>query len=305
MTPFAMPSLLMAATVATATVSAASDPLPKRVEIAPGVFMPVVNLGGVQERPSNYSAFLTVGGEGLDTALSYGPETQEQVGRAFRNSGISRDKVFITTKIPCCPMFDAWKNPYCPSGASPANASGWINTTIDLLGVEYVDLMLLHWGCNSLDNTLATYNVLESLLASGRAKAIGISNFNASTLDQLLKVVKTKPAVNQCGYSIANHNTSLLGRDDATREYCTQHGIQYQAYSPLGGLSGVDVLGNPIVKSVAAAHNVSTAQVALRWVMQQQAVFVTAAENPEYLAEDLDVFGFSLTSSEMDQLAAI
>lgn len=137
----------------------------------------------------------------------------------------------------------------------------------------------------------------------------------------------------QCGYSIAAHNNAsfgFLGRTDATREYCTKNGVWYQAYSPLGGLSGVDVLGevlgqrpaphtalsltpaheqfhlgNPVVQKIATAHSVSTEQVALRWVAQQPALFVTAAENPDYMKEDLDIFGFELSEEEMVALSQI
>ena len=170
--------------------------------------------------------------------------------------------------------------------------------------------MLLHWSCDTMEQTVAQYTQLQGLVAAGKARAIGISNFNVTAIEALLAApgVTVAPAVNQCGYSIANHDGTKrpgLGRDDATREYCLAHDIAYEAYSPLGGLSDVDVLGNAQVAAVAQAHGVSAAQVALRWIAQQGGLVVTAAEKAEYLAEDLDIFGFELTDAEMSTLAAI
>merc|ERR1719161_2613388 len=115
------------------------------------------------------------------------------------------------------------------------------------------------------------------MLAQKKARAIGVSNFNANYLKKFLSAgIKVKPAVNQCGYSIGAHNSSQLGSDDETRKYCQSQGIAYQAYSPLGGLSHVNVLGDKDVQAIASKHNVSAAQVALRWVAQQGALLVTA-----------------------------
>ena len=103
--------------------------------------------------------------------------------------------------------------------------------------------MLLHWPCNTLEETVATYKQMETMLAQKKARAIGVSNFAADFMKQFLSSdIKVKPAVNQCGFSIGAHNISKLGRNDETRAYCQSQGIAYQAYSPLGGLSDVDVL---------------------------------------------------------------
>jgi len=274
-------------------------------EIAPGVNMPVVNCGGVESKPSNYSAFLALGGRGLDTALTYGPSVQRSVGAALKQSGIKRQDIFVTTKIPCCPqkivagMCDA---PYNRSVADDVAAD------LEQLGLEYVDLMLLHWGCNTMEETISIYNQLEKLGLQGKFRALGISNFNSTNMQRLLDSGLTmKPAINQCGYSIGNHNNTGmrdLGRDDETRLACQAAGITYQAYSPLGGLSGINVLGDKDVQAIATAHGVSPAQVALRWVIQQDSIFVTAASNPLYLSEDLDVFGFRLNDTEMGILSS-
>merc|ERR1712094_26462 len=112
------------------------------------------------------------------------------------------------------------------------------------------------------------------------------------------------PAVNQCGFSVGNHNASTFGRDMQTLAKCKEKGITYSAYSPLGGLSGVNVLGNPVVKAVGAAHNKSTAQVALRWVTQQGVVAVTASEAVSHLQTALDSFDFTLSDAEMARLSS-
>merc|ERR1712037_753240 len=131
---------------------------------------------------------------------------------------------------------------------------------------------------------------LETALASGVTRAIGVSNFNATLLKRMLSDpgVSVKPSVNQCGHSV-----------------CADNGISYSAYSPLGGLSGLDIYKNPRVVAIGKAHNKSPAQVALRWLVQQNITVVTAANKESYEAEDMDLFSFSLTDQEMAALTAL
>ena len=137
-------------------------------------------------------------------------------------------------------------------------------------------------------------------------RAVGISNFNSTAIDELFDAgLRVKPSVNQCGYSIAHHNKTLHGSDPKTIAACRKLGITYSAYSPLGGLTGVDILRDPRVEAVAKAHGKSTAQVALRWLVQQGIVPVTASTNPMHLASDLDIFGFQLSDAEVTALAEI
>ena len=157
--------------------------------------------------------------------------------------------------------------------------------------------MLVHWPCSTMEETIKTYRALEAFHAAGKARAIGVSNFNVSQLRQLLAAATVPPAVNQCEFSIGNH-------DDDALDFCKAHNITYEAYSPLGGLSHVDVLGDADVQAIARRHNKSAAQVALRWVVQQGVPFVTAAMNPTFMVEDLDLFDFELGGDEMDTLAA-
>jgi diketogulonate reductase-like aldo/keto reductase len=278
---------------------AASSAVGPTIDIAPGVSMPMASLGGVLSRPSNYSAWLSpaVGGKALDTALSYGTAVQTAVGAALASSGLARREVFLTTKIPCCPDGVAQHTQFSCDDPGAGNATLALERDLRELGVAVVDLALLHWPCTDMAQSIAAYRALEAFQRAGKARAIGVSNFNSSQLAALLAAATVPPAVNQCEFSIGDH-------DDATLAFCARHGITYEAYSPLGGLSHVDVLGDADVLAIAAAHGVSAAQVALRWVVQQGVPFVTAATNATYMAEDLDLFGFALSDDEMRTLSA-
>ena len=279
-----------------------ATPVSKTVEIAPGVNMPRLNCGGTKGKPSNYTAFFTLGGRGVDTALEYGTPIQESLGEAIKSSGLARTDVFLTTKVPCCPQKQLRQ--VC------AKYSGSIADDVaqDLreLEVDYVDLMLLHWPCDTVEETATQFMQLQGLVKSGRARAVGISNFNSTLIEALVNHphMTVKPVVNQCGYSIGSHDAAERGGDDATREFCRANGIAFEAYSPLGG-GKIDVLGNKEVQGIASAHGVSTAQVALRWIAQQGGLMVTSANNTEYLQEDLDIYGFQLTPDQMSTLSAI
>merc|ERR1712031_35190 len=168
------------------------------------------------------------------------------------------------TKVPCCPAPTNLQH-FCGSIQSPVDGvKQAVEADLEQLGT-WADLILLHWPCATMEDTIAAYKQLEPLVENGKARSIGISNFNASLIDALLKEVTVPPAVNQCGFSIGNHNSSLFGRDLATLQRCKEVGITYSAYSPLGGLSGIDVLTDPDVVAIAKAHDKSPAQVALRW----------------------------------------
>jgi len=269
--------------------------------------MPYINLGGVHSKPSNYSAWIELGGTGLDSALMYGDDIQLDVGDAVKASGIPRENLFITSKVPCCPSnFSKWCDWYAQE-YDDVDASKRAAIDARLLGVEYVDLMLLHWPCTTIEDTIASYRALEEFALAGKARAIGISNFNASAINDLFAAgpMRVPPSINQCGFSIGNHNMSLYGRDYDTVAKCLEKKITYSAYSPLGGLSDVDVLSNPTVIAIGEAHNKSSAQVALRWLTQQQIVPVTASSTPSHLSGDLQIFDFTLTKDEMAALTKI
>ena len=217
-------------------------------------------------------------------------------------SAVPRGDVFLATKVPCCPnKFGPWPGAHCKVAEFNGTIAQDVARNAALLGPGPVNLTLLHWPCITLAQTLTAWRGLEAALAAGHTASIGVSNFNASLLAKMLPEVKVRPAVNQCGHSIAHHTREqtaasckrgYCGSDDETAAYCAAHGIQYSAYSPLGGLSGLDIFNNPTVIAVAKTHNVSAAQVALRWLVQRNITVVTAADNPEYIAEDVDLWSW-------------
>ena len=236
------------------SASLASSHDATRVEIAPGVLMPYMNLGGVKSSPSNYSLWLQLGGRGLDTALTYGDDIQREVGQAVAASGLLRSEIFVISKVPCCP-----NKKFCADNRT--NATADVETDLRLLGLDYADLILLHWTCDSVADAVNAYRALEDFAISGKARAIGISNFNASAIAALYDAkLRVPPAVNQCGFSVGDHNWPPLGSDLETLATCRERGITYSAYSPLGGLSPADPLHNKEVLSIAASHGKSAAQ---------------------------------------------
>merc|ERR1712039_993766 len=181
----------------------------------------------------------------------------------------------------------------------------------ELLELNTTNITLLHNTCDTPNRTIERWLEMEAALKKGLTQAIGVSNFGVDMLKVLLadKRVTVVPAVNQCGHGIANHNEShnpTGGGDDATVKFCQEHGIVYSAYSPLSGLSGGDVFKLPEVVAIGKAHKASGAQIALKWLTQQNITVVTAAHKPSYIAEDIDLWSFGeLTEEEMETLSNI
>jgi 2,5-diketo-D-gluconate reductase A len=275
------------------------------VELNTGACMPMINLGGYNHsRPSNRTLWLEVGGRAFDTCSYISPDEQKAVGDAVAASSIPRSDIFITTKVPCCPN-PLWGcepiYPWAGMNASEAvrKAASW---SMELLGMTYVDLILLGTPCDTMEDTVAAYRALEELSASGKTRAIGISNFNKPLINALMKEVTVVPAVNQCEYFVGHHSErKVLGNDPETLKQCQDLGITFSGYSVFGWPDPV-VLHDPDVKAVAAAHNKSAAEIALRWVVQQGVVAVTSSNKESHDKSDLGVFNFSLTQDEMARL---
>jgi len=267
------------------------------VEIVPGVMMPLLNLGNFN-LSSNLSLWLDVGGRGIDTALSYGDSCLIDAGTAVRQSTLPRKDIFVTSKIPC-------------GRDSLGSPEKDIEHHFKTIGLDYVDLLLMHWPCTAFgfgdaEGTAQYWKAMEPLVRSGKARAIGVSNFNSTELRELLETAEVKPAVNQCEFSVGDHDKALYGSDPSTRDYCKEQGITYAAYSPLGGnMNPFDVHHSKDVNEIAAAHNMSWAQVALRWVSQQGIIAVTSTTKESHMRGDQDSFSFNLTVHEMMQLQAL
>jgi len=251
-----------------------------RKMIAPGVYMPRISCGHPDDGEKNATAatldWLLAGGYGVDTAMSY--HNQDQVGAAIRASGLPRADVFVTTKVPC-------------EGGAGTVASN-IREDLKELKLEYVDLLLIHFPCKRRVDTQAAWRALQAAHAAGVVKAIGVSNFVTADLDAVLALNGTAPVINQCQASVGSH-------DDVTINKTIALGATYEAYSPLRHVD----LSDPTLKGIASAHNVSTAQVALKWLYQQGVLIATSpGEDREYIQEDLALPTFQLTAAEMETL---
>ena len=228
--------------------------------------------------------WIMAGGRGIDSAWSYDHGgyglSQRQMGIAIKESGVPRSELFITTKIPVSSNVSA--------------ADGTIEYDLTQLMVAHVDLLLIHTPGKSSKDIATTWSAMEAALAAGKTRAIGVSNFVTSDLETLLTTAKVVPAVNQISLSIGKV-------DNDTVSYCKFNNITVEAYSPLGH-TGAPVLKNAAVKKIASAHRKSPASVALRYVVQSGHTFVTASGETDYDKEDLDIFDWSLTASEMHTL---
>lgn len=292
----------------------AAGPIPT-IEVSKGVHLPMLNLGGVNATldpmypdASNYSLWLELGGRGFDTAWEY--QTSGAISAAIHTSGLPRSEIFITHKIPgslahpCtgikCQGFP--EPPPVTGHYTPAMARRYLADNLKRLGTEigHIDLLLLHEPCNyggkfyAADECAAIYEVMEEALRDGTTRAIGVSNHNSAALEALLQRVTVKPAVNQCRMAVGEF-------DKATYTFCQQHGITYQAYSPLH----TACTQTNEMKTIAAAHNHSVYEVALRWIVQHQVPIVTASNKSSHMTSDMSIFGFTLTDEEMATLNSL
>jgi len=222
---------------------------------------------------------LEVGYRHIDTAALYGNEYG--VGRAIEASGIPRDELFITTKL--------WN-----SDQGEQQTRDAFDLSLEKLGLDRVDLYLIHWPAPSRNLFVETWQTFEQFRESGRATSIGVSNFRIQDLDRLAAETGTVPAINQIELHPLFSQVPL-------REYDAAHGILTESWGPLGH-AAVDIFGEPAIASAAAAHGVSPAQVIIRWHLQHGLVVIPKSNNRDRMAQNFDVFGFELSA---DELAAI
>ncbi|MFE2301134.1 aldo/keto reductase [Streptomyces sp. NPDC059445] len=261
-----------------------------------GVEMPALGLGVFQTPPPETRAAVTaaieLGYRHIDTAAAYGNE--REVGEALRDSGVPRDELFVETKI--------WISDYGYDETLHA-----FDKSAAKLGVDRIDLLILHQALPSdFARTLAAYQALEKLLADGKVRAIGVSNFMTDHLTALLDATSVVPAVNQLEIHPYFQQRAVLDFDD-------RHHILNQAWSPIGGITfypgygehRTSVLEDPAVTAVAKAHGRSPAQVLLRWGLQQGRSVIPKSTRRERIAENLDVFDFDLSTDELTSLDAL
>jgi diketogulonate reductase-like aldo/keto reductase len=261
-----------------------------KLKLADGVEMPALGFGVFQTPPeettSAVAEALRVGYRHVDTAAAYGNE--REVGEGTRRSEVDREKVFIETKV--------WINDYGYEATLHA-----FDKSAGKLGVEQLDLLILHQPMPSrFDLTLDAYRALEQLLANGKVRAIGVSNFMPEHLRRLLAETSTVPAVNQIELHLYFQQTELQRLHE-------EHGILTQAWSPIGGITSYrdaerSAFEDPALVEIGAVHDKSAAQVMLRWHLQQGRSAIPKSTRPARIAENFDVFDFELSD---EQIAAV
>ncbi|HWK80590.1 MAG TPA: aldo/keto reductase [Thermomicrobiales bacterium] len=216
----------------------------------------------------------------VDTAAIYGNETG--VGAGIARSGLPREELFVTTKL--------WNDKQGHDSTLKA-----FDRSLRQLGLDAIDLYLIHWPCPARGLFVETWKAMEELLAAGKIRAIGVSNFRVQDLETLLAETEVVPAVNQ----IELH--PYLQQEEL-RAFHAEHGIVTEAWSPLGRGA---VLDDPVIARIAAAHGKSPAQVMIRWHLQLGNSVIPKSSTPARIAENADVFGFSLPDAEMAEIAAL
>jgi diketogulonate reductase-like aldo/keto reductase len=258
-----------------------------------GVGLPALGLGVFQSPPAEtvgaVEAAIGTGYRLIDTAAAYANE--REVGEGIRRSGIPRDEMFIETKV--------WISDYGYDEALHAFDKG-----VRKLGVERLDLFILHQPLPSaFDRTLEAYRALETLLADGRVRAIGVSNFMPEHLDRLLSVASVVPAVNQI-------EVHPYFQQRALQRVHAEHGIATQAWSPIGGITSYRGMekrsfDDPTLLEIARQYGKSAAQVMLRWHLQEGRSAIPKSVKPARIAENFDVFDFELTREQIVAIDAL
>ena len=258
-----------------------------------GVEIPAIGLGVFQTPPAEtvdaVTAALRTGYRHIDTAAAYGNE--REVGRGIRESGVAREDVFIETKV--------WISDYGYDQTLHA-----FDKSAGKLGVDRLDLFILHQALPSaFEKTIAAYKALETLLADGKVRAIGVSNFMPNHLTELLDRTDVVPAVNQIEVHPYFQQRQLQALDQ-------EHGILTQAWSPIGGItsyrdSARRSFDEPVLLAIGAKYGKSAAQIMLRWHIQKGIQVIPKSTRPERIAENFDVFDFDLTGDEVAQIDAL
>ena len=255
----------------------------KEVRLNNGVMMPAVGYGvyqiPVEDTERCVSDALEVGYRMVDTASSYFNE--KQVGDALRRSGLPREQVFVTTKL--------WVQDYEYDDALRA-----LDLSMKNLGLDYLDLYLLH---KPYGNYYAAWRAVERLYKEGRVRAIGVTSFSSERLQDLFLHNEVKPMVNQL-------ETHPFFQQGAANAFLRQEGIQHEAWAPFAeGKRGI--FNNPTIEAIADRHGKTTGQVVLRWLNQRGVVVIPKSVRKERMAENLDIFDFTLSDEEMRRMSVL
>jgi len=249
------------------------------VPLPGGARMPLLGFGTWQlHGDAAYQAVrdaLEAGYRHIDTATMYGNEAE--VGRALRDSGVSRDEVFVTTKLP-------------PDRAGQASAT--LDESLAALGLDAVDLWLIHWPPRRRSTGL--WEQFVAARDDGRARSIGVSNYGIGEIDELISATGEKPAVNQIRFGPSLYDPKLIAEH-------AERGVVVEGYSPFKTTD----LHDPVLTRIAAAHGVDPARVVLRWHIQHEIVVIPKSKTPERIARNAAIDGFTLTPEEMAEVDSL
>jgi 2,5-diketo-D-gluconate reductase A len=249
-----------------------------------GVEIPQLGFGVFQVPPDDtqwvVEDALAVGYRHIDTAAAY--RNEKGVGKAVASSGIPREDIFVTTKL--------WN-----SNQGFDSALETFGKSLGRLGMDYVDLYLIHWPVPSQDRFVETWRAFERIHSEGRVRTIGVSNFRIDDLQRLEDETETRPTVNQ-----VELHTNMQQRE--LRAWHEEHGIATEAWSPLA--QGA-VLGDDTIAGIARAHGKTAAQTILRWHLQLGNVVIPKSVTPERIRDNIDLFDFDLSDQEMDMIGAL
>jgi len=286
------------------------------VKLRNGVEMPLLATGvyqyNVSTAYSSISAWLKVGGRSIDTALDYW--NQQGVSKAMKDSGIPRKEIFLQTKVPGCgnPGENTTRNPFRCYTDTKKNLA----KDLELLGLDYVDSVIIHFppfpsfitrSCGELTGSCEMvrqqWKAMEEFYKAGKAKAIGVSNYCPSCFE-CLKKTEIFPFINQVMFHVGMGPKS--GMDEIVK-YHEAHGVTTQTYSSLGNTpwghhANPDILHGNVTSAIAKAHNVSTVEVALKYIVDKGYASVTKSSNPAHLASNLGIFSWNMTDGEKQTL---
>ncbi len=258
----------------------------KIVKLNNGQEMPIIGLGTWLSKPEEvYNAVLTAlknGYRHIDTAMIY--HNEEAIGRAIKDSLIPREEIFVTTKL--------WNT---DQGYEEALAA--FDVSLNKLGLDYVDLYLIHWF-KGYDKAVASYKALEHLYKTGKAKAIGVSNYNVHHLMNIINNCEITPMVNQVETHITLQNHFL-------HQYCKENNIQLEAYAPLMSYRIEELLNNETMQKIAKKHHKSVPQIAIRWLVERDIVVIPKSVTPKRIISNFDVFDFALDENDMQEIRTL
>ena len=254
------------------------------IKLNNGVEMPTLGYGVFLVSPDECERCVTdalsVGCRLIDTAQAY--QNEEGVGNAWRKSGIKREDLFLVTKV--------WI-----SNNGEEKAAKSIDESLRKLQTEYIDLLLIH---QAYGDVFGTWRAMEKAYRAGKVRAIGVSNFQAGRFFDFAHYVDVKPMVNQLECNTLSQQTGI-------EPILDEFGTKMMAWYPLGGQGNGDIIKSDLLAAIGAKYGKTAAQVALRWLTQRGIVAIPKSSHKERMAQNIDIFDFTLTDEEMTQIAAM